>query len=936
MADRFPLIIDSVDQQIQELSSGDNLDLASSGVVNANLVHSSGVNVGVVTATKFKGDGSELENLPASGGTFEATATGTLADGSKVIVNADGTVSVVAQDETTGAGTGLAETFESRYNGADYITGVFDSNSNRVVLFYRNVSNGLQTYHGTAIVGEISGGSVTFGSPVIFDTYDTSAGTVVIASAFDSINNKVVVGYRKYTDIGGGASTKYHEAKVGTVDPSNNSIEFGPAEVINSNGESSDFSMAFDPSSGKIVVAYRDEGNDHHGTAKVGTITVGSSPSNDTISFGSANVFYDAGQTVYTALVADTSNNRIVLACQDGGIVNVRVGEVSGTSITFGSATTIYSNRSDGGISIAFDANTNKVVVVRTNQSNVTDPYALYAHVITVDPNDNSIDFGSGQQVAAKGTPRQSGIAYDSDSQKLIITYKNGNSSWQLEYLHATVNAGNNTIAFSSPTVLDTNNNNYYGVIHDSNANQSLIFYQHDVSKYGTAHVVGLTGFPSPQIGSPTDIVSVNHTYFTSAVYDSSNQKVVITYRDSAQYGTAVVGEVSGTDITFGTPEIFNNSGSSGDMRLAYDSTNNKVIIAFENSSNYGAAVVGEVSGTDITFGTPTTFSSSNTNKPIPVYDSTNNKVVIVYEDVGNSSHGKAIVGEVSETSISFPSSAVTFNSNASYHIGATYDSTNSKVVVAFQNYGANAHGSAIVLEVSGTSINYGSSVKFVTSIVDLQHELVHDPINNKVVVLYRNSGNSTYYGTAVVGTVSGTSISFDGSAAVFSATQVGFYSIAYDSTNGKVIVIFKDGTTNSGKAIAGTVNGNNISFGSSFEFESGGITYVSVAYDSSNDRAVAVYGDTGNNYRATAAVFTPFTISRNLTSENFIGISNGAYADGETATIQIAGAVDDAQSGLTPGQQYYVQNDGTLSETADSPSVLAGTAVAATKLIIG
>ena len=38
-------------------------------------------------------------------------------------------------------------------------------------------------------------------------------------------------------------------------------------------------------------------------------------------------------------------------------------------------------------------------------------------------------------------------------------------------------------------------------------------------------------------------------------------------------------------------------------------------------------------------------------------------------------------------------------------------------------------------------------------------------------------------------------------------------------------------------------------------------------------------------------------------------------------------GSVDDAQSGLTAGQKYYIQNDGTLSETADDPSVFAGTA---------
>ena len=44
---------------------------------------------GVTTASSFVGDGSQLTNLPGGGGTLEATASGTLADGSKVIVNTD-------------------------------------------------------------------------------------------------------------------------------------------------------------------------------------------------------------------------------------------------------------------------------------------------------------------------------------------------------------------------------------------------------------------------------------------------------------------------------------------------------------------------------------------------------------------------------------------------------------------------------------------------------------------------------------------------------------------------------------------------------------------------------------------------------------------------------------------------------------------------------
>ena len=94
-----------------------------------------------------------------------------------------------------------------------------------------------------------------------------------------------------------------------------------------------------------------------------------------------------------------------------------------------------------------------------------------------------------------------------------------------------------------------------------------------------------------------------------------------------------------------------------------------------------------------------------------------------------------------------------------------------------------------------------------------------------------------------------------------------------------------------------------------------------------------------GNN----ASDYTKFTSatigaagSSNLAAGNFIGISDGAYADGVTATIQLSSpSIDDAQSGLTPGSSYYVQSDGSLSTTAGDPAVLAGIALSATQLLI-
>ena len=531
-------------------------------------------NVGVVTATSFTGDGSQLTNLPGGGGnTLEATASGTLADGSKVIVNADGTVSVVTQTETTGPGDSGATAFTN--HNTDEITAVLDSNSNRVVILYR-VNDG-SPGKGSALVGEISGGSVTFGSPVDFDTDECTT----IDAAFDSTNNKVVVGYRKYASDG----TKYHHARVGTVDPTDNSIEFGDAEPINTNGESAYFNMIFDPSSGKIVVAFADESNSFQGTARVGTVNV----SNNTISFGTPLVYNSAASSTTKEMVADTSANRIVLVSTDvisGSYKTVaRVGTITGTSISFSSPQEIYASGSSN-TGVGFDSTNNKVVVVYQNDNQAPDAYRLNTLVGTVNAGTNTIAFGSRQTLSTYSGINKKSVVYDSGSQKILFVYRNGNNSWIEEYRYATVNGGTDTITLDSATVLNTVDNGYAGAVYDSNADQALIHYQdYSNSRYGTYHVVGLAGFPVPEVGSET-VYSSATTYWTSAAFDSTNNKVVIAWRDQGNggIGKAVVGTVSGTNIIFGSPVTFNNAYSSY-ISATYDSTNQRVVIAYRDAT---------------------------------------------------------------------------------------------------------------------------------------------------------------------------------------------------------------------------------------------------------------------------------------------------------------------------------------------------------------
>ena len=88
------------------------------------------------------------------------------------------------------------------------------------------------------------------------------------------------------------------------------------------------------------------------------------------------------------------------------------------------------------------------------------------------------------------------------------------------------------------------------------------------------------------------------------------------------------------------------------------------------------------------------------------------------------------------------------------------------------------------------------------------------------------------------------------------------------------------------------------------------------------------------NGSRGSVAAMS--TAASNLTASNYLGAANGAFSDGQTATIQDVGLVTAVSTTLVPNTVYYIQRDGTLSTSADSPSVIAGTALTSSTLRIG
>jgi hypothetical protein len=422
---------------------------------------------------------------------------------------------------------------------------------------------------------------------------------------------------------------------------------------------------------------------------------------------------------------------------------------------------------------------------------------------------------------------------------------------------------------------------------------------------------------------SSSAISNSGNTVQIASVYDSTNNKTVVVYVTSSG-GFAVVGTVSGTSISFGTPVLFESSVSG--VSVAFDSVNSKIVIGYTVSGAGLKSIIGTVSGTAISFGTAVTFGTDFLGNVTVVYDTANSKAVFSYRNT-STTYGEAVVGTVSGTSISFGTAAV-FNAFQTFYPYSVYAA--GKVVIAFADGANSYYGYAIVGTVSGTSISFGTKAVFNSATLD-NIRATYDTTNAKVVIGYADIGNSNY-GTASVGTVSGTSISF-GTKVVFTARYTTWFGMAYSPVVNRVMFTCWDASIGAsyGTSIPGAVSGTSISFTAPYVYNSVNTFQPAPVYDSTAQKLVIAYSNTTSGTGAAQVV----TAAANMTATNYIGISDAAYASGAIATIQTVGSIDDAQTGLTAGLLYYVQPNGTLASTAGSPSVVAGTAVSAVKLII-
>lgn len=442
--------------------------------------------------------------------------------------------------------------------------------------------------------------------------------------------------------------------------------------------------------------------------------------------------------------------------------------------------------------------------------------------------------------------------------------------------------------------------------------------------------------------GSATDVFDgvIGDNDYISSCYVPDTGDIWFCYSDNNTVPIFRRITVNGTGVSSGAANNqVPSQGTGGEGRypqICYIG-NSKVAIVFSanNDGNAGLCVIATVAGNGTaTFGTPVEFASNSQAMSV-CYDSVNDKIVVVYRDDSNSQYGKAVIGTVSGTSVTFGTPVAFQNNQRTYNkfnLRAIYIPEQELIVCQYRSLVNSAQGFIESFSSDGTTLTNVDQAAFSGNTPEY-HDLAYAPDKGILLLVWNDVtdsdngkaqawqflANKNFSSTGFVewdtGAVNGTVVTYDPNA--------GWFYLAYTNLNQSSYIYRR----------YIKLNASNVPFDTNTE----------VLYSTSSTRNGMTYDPVQKShcfigYQNAAAHQIGYDVT-NLQliglGSNYIGISNADYADGATATVQIVGAVDDAQTGLTTGQVAYARRDGTISSTADTPNVVAGTAISATRIIV-
>ena len=355
---------------------------------------------------------------------------------------------------------------------------------------------------------------------------------------------------------------------------------------------------------------------------------------------------------------------------------------------------------------------------------------------------------GTQTSITTSYIPYFSPIIYDSGNQKVLYFYRPGVSSGpgyvQVGTVSGTSITFGTAVQFTVGSIYIGSNQLLCGAAYDANAGKILVSYCDAGNFYGNSRVGTVSG-NSITFGTAT-VFSSQQTTPISSTYDSNAQKIVNMYHTTSYQG--IVATISGTSVSFGSATQASPNYANSN-RVTFDSSNNKVVASYADAGNssYLTSVVGNVSGTSISFGSPVVANSSASNFVGTAYDVSSQKIIVASRQETGSLL-RAAAGTVSGTSISFGAVATASQSNCR-DVDCVYDATIGRVVVVSSQSPVNAFS----VKVSGTSLVFSDPLRLSTSNTGYYSIITYDSSNGKTVALYTNdSGGGLNYNVFQIG----------------------------------------------------------------------------------------------------------------------------------------------------------------------------------------
>ena len=441
--------------------------------------------------------------------------------------------------------------------------------------------------------------------------------------------------------------------------------------------------------------------------------------------------------------------------------------------------------------------------------------------------------------------------------------------------------------------------------------------------------------------------------------YNPVENMVFAVYRDeSNNYPTVAVGEVSNTTangITWGTPVILDSVASYW-VAGGCQESNGRMAAFWQDNQLVGKCIAFVRSGTlSVTLGSVQTYDATAVQYNTCCYDSVNDAIVIgwrQYPNNGGATYTPMMryCNVLANTSINFLTSAHQINGQGTYAHRIAYSPDHQRVMMVYSN-NSSSDWKYSTVSYSGGTLYTGSNGTINTGNCGTG-TIAYDTTADKFLTFYNEGTSSRGQANVLTLTAGGTNAAPSDSVSVgpvqnmLAAGQEPNFlnstnNAVYWPTEDKTVVVFSH-VQNAAKAsfVVATVSGTTITFTSPEDLTNANYSQgadIFCVYDDNADTVVISYWaeNTTNNNRYTRTNLLASVNITNLTASNFLGIASGSVTNGQTATIQLTGNVDDAQTGMTVNDTMYVQDNGTLANSAGSVSVVAGRALSATQLKI-